>query len=512
MSASRERKKRLAEANEPVVETKQTKKKISEGWIFAISIVLVLALVFGGIFAYNAWQRNRTVLTVGEHEIDAKEFNYFYNATATNFFNYASYLGVDTSIPLDQQEVTESNASMLGLVLDTGCLSGITPVDGNYGVTLAQVVADNAKQMAIEAYAIYDAAVAAGFAMDEECQGEVQAEMDNLKMYAAMYGYSDVDELLENNYGKGCTEETYRQYLEVVHVAQHYPNEIQYSDAEIAARYDEDPQTFDVATLYVYSTSGSDYVEAAEDGTKPVSGEEEDAEAKAAAEAMANNFDLETKNGKVTFYTDYTYSQLKNLCGEEAAEWLFGEASTDGTFIKLFNNNDSYYVLKLLDKEAYNTTNLLQIFIAEDAEDAEPVAGEPTAAQKLDIISAMLESDASRENFLGLAEKYSSKDVETEVNGLSRGDMSGVSEEACLWACIEDRAEGDWESFKVDGGYILLMYVGEGDSYLDGVVNNRLITEWITEITTAAEAACGYDEDAAMGANVGLVYNQSANQ
>ncbi|MBQ4565039.1 MAG: hypothetical protein IJA48_01690 [Oscillospiraceae bacterium] len=508
MSASRERKKRLAEGKEPVVETKETKKKISEGWIFAISIVLVLALVFGGIFAYNAWQRNRTVLTVGEHEIDAKEFNYFYNATATNFFNYSSYLGIDTTIPLDKQEVTESNSTMLGLVLDTGCLSGITPVDGSYGVTLAQVVADNAKKMAIEAYAIYDAAVAAGFAMDEECLGEVENEMSNLEMYAGMYGYSDVDELLEHTYGKGCTEETYRQYLEVVHVAQHYPNEIQYSDAEIAARYDEDPQTFDVATLYVYSTNASDYVEAAEDGTKPVSGEAEEAEAKAAAEAMANEFDLETKKGKVTFYTDYTYAQVKNLCGEEAAEWLFGEASTDGTFIKLFNNNDSYYVLKLLDKEAYNTTNLLQIFIAEDAEDQEPEAGKLSAAQKLDIISAVLQANGTKEKFLAMAEQYSSEDVETEVNGLSRADMNGVSEEACLWACIEDRAEGDWESFKVDGGYILLMYVGEGDSYLDGVVNNRLITEWITEITDAAEAACGYDEDAAMGANVGLVYNQ----
>lgn len=508
MSASRERKKRLAEVKEPVVETKKTKKKISEGWIFAISIVLVLALVFGGIFAYNAWQRNRTVLTVGEHEIDAKEFNYFYNATATSFFNYASYLGVDTSIPLDQQDVTETNASMLGLVLDTSCLSDITPVDGSYGITLAHLIADNAKKMAIEAYAIYDAAVAAGFALDEECLGEVEAEMENLQASAVMYGYKDVNDLLENVYGKGCTEESYREYVEVVHVAQHYPNEVQYRADEIAARYDEDPQTFDVASLYVFSTSGSDYVEANEDGTKPTSTAKDDEEAKAVAEAMAENFDLETENGKVTLYTDYTYASLKNLAGEEAANWLFNEASVDGETIKLFENNKSFYVLKLLDKGDYNTTNMLQIYIPDDAEDAELEAGQLPAYQKLDMIAAALEIDGSKENFLALAEKYSSKDVETEVNGLSRSDMSNVSEEAFLWACLEEHAEGDWESFKVDGGYIILMLAGNGDSYLDGVVNNRLISEWITEITDTAEAACGYDEDAAMGANVGLVYNQ----
>lgn len=508
MSASRERKKRLEQGKEPVIETKKTKKKISEGWIFTISVILVVALVFGGIFGYNVWQRNRVVLTVGEHEVDAKEFNYFYNATATSFYNYASYLGIDTKVPLDQQEVTESNYSMLGLVLNTTSLSGVTPVDGSYGVTLAHLVADNAKKMAVEAYSIYDAAVAAGFALDEECLGEVEAEMENLQASAVMYGYKDVNDLLENVYGTGCNEESYREYMEVVHVAQHYPNEIQYSAEEITARYDEDPQTFDVASLYVYSTSGSDYVEAAEDGTKPLSTAKDDEAAKASAEAMVENFDLETKYGKVTLYTDYTYASLKNLCGEEAANWLFDEASLEGDTIKLFNNNNSYYVLKLLTKGDYNTSNMLQIFITEDAKDAELEAGQLPAYQKLDLIAASLESDGSKENFLALAEKYSSSDVEIEVNGLGHADMSGVSEEAFLWACTEERAEGDWESFKVEGGYIILMAVGNGDSYLDGVVNNRMISEWITEISSAAEAACGYDEDAAMGANVGLVYNQ----
>ena len=120
----------MAQVEAPVVETKKAKKKVSEGWIFAISMLLVVALVFGGIFAYRAWQRNQTVLTVGEHEISVKEFNYFYNATASSFYNYASYLGFDTATPLDQQEITDTNHSTLGLILDTSCLKNITPVDG----------------------------------------------------------------------------------------------------------------------------------------------------------------------------------------------------------------------------------------------------------------------------------------------------------------------------------------------------------------------------------------------
>lgn len=507
MSASRERKKRLQQVDEPVVETKKTKKKVSEGWIFAISIILVLVLVFGGIFAYGIWQRNQTVLTVGEHEIDAMEFNYFYNATATNFFSYASYLGFNTTTPLDEQEITDSNATMLGLALNTSCLSDITPVDGNYGVTLAHVVADNAKKMAVEAYTIYDEAMAAGFVLDETCNAEIETEMNSLQSYADLQGYSSVDQLLENVYGKGCDEDGYREYLEVVHVAQHYPNEIKYSEAEAAARYDESPETFDVASLYVFSVSASDFVEAAEDGTTPEPTEAEEQDAKVAAEAMANEFNLETENGTVNLYTDYTKASLQNLCGEEAATWLFEEASLDGTSVKLFVNEETYYVLKLIDKENYDLVNVLQIYIADDAEDAELAEGELTAEEKLAAVTAGLEADASKENFLALAEQYAGTDSEIEVNGLSRADMSGVSEDAFLWAYTEEVTEGDWQTFEVSGGKIVLMIVGYGDDYQYTTVNNTLITEWITEITTAAEAVCGYDEKAAMSANVGLVYS-----
>ena len=57
MSASRERKKRLVQEENPAPE-KKTKKKLSEGVILAISVVLVLALVIGGILGYRAYWRN----------------------------------------------------------------------------------------------------------------------------------------------------------------------------------------------------------------------------------------------------------------------------------------------------------------------------------------------------------------------------------------------------------------------------------------------------------------------
>ena len=55
MSASRERKKRMVESEQAAPQqAKKTKKKLSEGWIFAIIVILIPVIVFGVIFGVQA--------------------------------------------------------------------------------------------------------------------------------------------------------------------------------------------------------------------------------------------------------------------------------------------------------------------------------------------------------------------------------------------------------------------------------------------------------------------------
>ena len=125
MSASRERKKRMQDGNVSAsAPQKKTKKKLSEGWILAISVVLIVALVFGGVFGFRAYQRSRTVLTVGSHEVKVPEFNFFYYNTVSSFANYASYVGIDTATALDKQNVTTDALNYLPVFgVDTSYLS-----------------------------------------------------------------------------------------------------------------------------------------------------------------------------------------------------------------------------------------------------------------------------------------------------------------------------------------------------------------------------------------------------
>lgn len=502
MSASRERKKRQDTNVSASVPQKKTKKKLSEGWILAISVVLIVALVFGGIFGFRAYQRSRTVLTVGSHEVKVPEFNFFYNNTVSSFANYASYLGIDTSTTLDKQNVTSSALTYLSIFgVDTSYLSDYQANDeGVYeDVTWAHLFASATKDTIVDTYAVYNEAVAAGYTLDAEDLAEIDSEIAEIEGIATAQGEKP-DELYARVFGNGCDEEGYRNYMIVVHTASHYPSSLSYTDAEIAARYEQSPEDFDVVSFYLYSAKASDYAETNEDGTTAEPTEENKAAAKADAEEMAKEFKIDDE--KVTVCADYTKASVTNSYGEEAAAWIFDTASVNGENVKLFEKDDVYYVLKLAAKGDYTSYNAVELYIAADSEELEE--GETTAAEKIAAIEASLEADGSEENFRTLVQEYVGEDSDGTVENLMRNSMAGVSKEVFNWG-LEERKVGDFASFETSSGTIFLYITGFGKTHQAVSVSNTITNEWYNSITETAKANCGYDEDAAMGGNVDLI-------
>ncbi len=506
MSASRERKKRQ-DSNVPAsVPEKKTKKKLSEGWILAISILLIVALVFGGIFGFRAYQRSRTVLTVGSHEVKVPEFNFFYNSTVSSFTSYASYLGIDTSTTLDKQNVTSNALTYLSIFgVDTSYLADYQAnEEGVYeDVTWAQVFASATKDTIVETYAIYNEAVAAGYTLDEEDLAEIDSEIEEIAGIATAQGEKP-DELYARVFGDGCDEEGYRNYMIVVHTASHYPDSLSYTDAEITARYEQSPEDFDVVSFYLYTAKPSDYAETNEDGTTAEPTKEDKMAAKTDAEAMAKEFDLDDE--KVTVCADYTKASVTSSYGEEAAAWIFDTASVNGENVKLFEKDDVYYVLKLAAKGDYASYNAIELSVAADPEELEE--GETTAAEKVAAIEASLEADGSEENFRALVQEYVGEDSDGSIENLMRNSMAGVSKELFNWG-LEEHKAGDFASFETSSGTIFIYITGSGETHQAVSVSNKITNEWYENITEAARANCGYDEDAAMGGNVDLVMQAS---
>ena len=159
MSASRERKKRMEQGTVPASVPQKKKKKLSEGWILAICVVLIVALVFGGVLGFRAYQHNRTVLTVGNHDVTVSEFNFFYYNRAYSVASYASTFGIDTSVSLKEQNVTTDNLMYLPYMgYDTSYFKDYTANDeGVYeDVTWAQYLSALTKDTIVQAYAIYN--------------------------------------------------------------------------------------------------------------------------------------------------------------------------------------------------------------------------------------------------------------------------------------------------------------------------------------------------------------------
>lgn len=507
MSASRERKKRMQQANEPApAAPKKKKKKLSEGWIFTITIVLILALVFSVLMIQLNQKRSKTVLTVGGHDVSVKEFNYFYNTTVNTLSSYASYVGIDTSVGLDKQYVTSDGAMYLGLFgIDSSYLEDKELTDGTYNVTWAQLIADAAKSSAVSTYVLYNAAMDAGFEVTEEIESEVEAGMDVMQGYADTNGES-LNSLIRRVFGSGCNAKGYRQYLTVNYVAEHYGSELTYSAEEISARYNESPEDYDVATYYLYTISGSSMVETAEDGTTPEVTDEDTAKAKQAAEEMEANFNVDDEN--VSVRADNTRASVTSLVSEDAATWLFDEAQPGD--VKMFAKEDTtFYVFKLIDKEDYQTVNIMELVIEADHEheegeevDHEHDENELTAAEKLEAVETALAADSSLENFKSLIAEYSSEE-DGEVKGMTRSTMSGVSPEILDWF-LEDRTVGDYKVFDVNGTTLVLYFTGYGDNYSTKAVNAALVNEWAENAIAEATEACGYSEENAMLGNVSI--------
>lgn len=509
MSASRERKMRM-EQTKSTAPAKKTKKKPSQGLILAICIVLIVAIVLGSVLIYRNAQTKKTVLTVGNHEVSVQEFNYFYGATANSIGSYASLTGIQTGVPLDEQNVTTSGITYLGLFgISTEYLTDKTPTDGTYDVTWAQLLAYNAMNTAAQTYAFYDEAMANGFT-DDDIDTEINETIDSMRATAKTYGRS-LDELLTANYGRGCNEKNYREYLRVSHIASHYASSLYenttYTQEELDARYHESAEEFDVASFYLYKVSASDFVEEDAQGNTPDPTDAEKEKAKSAAEDMEKEFDTE-KTG-VTLRADNVRSTVQSNATKAAADWLFDEAKAED--VKLFASEDGndYFVLKLVDKNDYQLINALQITIANDGEDG-PAEGEKSAEEKVAAITAALKEDASEENFKALIEEYPTENSNGVSEGMSRNNLVNLSDEAFFWAGMETRKVGDYEMFKTDSSTVFLFFNGYGKSRQETVVTNTLINERLTALVEAAVAACNYDESAAMKANVDLTFRDTS--
>ncbi len=286
-------------------EQKKLKRYTITFWtVLALCLCIVLTTVMVNPVK-NVVYRNTTAVTIGEHELNAVELNYFYidaiNKYCSDYSYYISYL-IQTSYPLNHKNNTDSE-----------------------GVTWADKFLDMAIENIKSTYELYDLAKENGYKLTEDEQKSVDTMMSNLEIYAQYYGYGNTDSYLRSMYGNGANAESYRAYYEVCAMADSYYADyydgLEYEDADLRAYEKDKMWQYSSYTYAYYYFNASSFLTGGtkgEDGKVTYSDDE-----KAAAVAVAKRLAEQLADGE---YADLdTFDKAINSMLTE----YFGENKTE---------------------------------------------------------------------------------------------------------------------------------------------------------------------------------------
>lgn len=292
MSSSTERKNRqAARANgtdrKTIAEREaaaKAKKDKTKWTIVAIAVVLfIVATVYlnSGLFyrSTKAVTMDNTELAAynieaGSEDYSIAEFNFVYNTQLMNVLSYlgdyASYMGLDTSQPLDQQACS----------FGSGGSEDETYTWDDY---FMEATYYQLKQTAaLCAYADY-----AGICLDDDDMQAIEDNISSIAEAAEQNGYKSANKFLAANYGTGCNVSVARKMMEQQALAAKVQTVIgesfEYTDEQLAEKYDSVKDSYDVFNYSYYYVAAETTTD--EDGNTSAS-EEALATAKATADEI----------------------------------------------------------------------------------------------------------------------------------------------------------------------------------------------------------------------------------
>ncbi len=527
MSASSKKKLRK-EQNEALLTEKQQKaqkeakklKVTSTIFVVVMAVVLVAALSIMAVSLVRSTgviEKNTIALTVGEHEINTVEMNYFFVDTINQLYSewesqhgeytsvFLSMMGLDSTLPLDEQ------------------------VYSNGETTWAEHFLDQAVTQAKANYAMYDAAIADGYTVTDEIQQNIDANVSTAELYAAMSGYS-TDDYLAMTYGNGADVDSLKEHLEVTLIASAYvadhQDSLNYDDAAIREYEADKYLNYTSYTYNSYYLGNSSFLP--EDAASDPTDAQVDAavaEAKAAAESLATATSVEELDAAIaaleinaesttaasTAYDGVLYTGII----ASIRNWLSDDARQAGDIAVIpyedTTTNDAgeqvtkelgYYVVFFHSandntEPMGNVRHLLVAFEEDDNGNVVEASKPALKAEAEGYVTEWKAGDATEDSFIELV-KANSDDSSAANGGLFEDIHSGSNYVAPFknWAIDPNRKAGDIEVVETEFGYHVMYYVGDDElTYRDSLIINEMTTAametWYNGIVDAATATEG---------------------
>ena len=480
------------------LEKEQAKKEKRSNTLYAvIGVVFVLALVVCLVWRSNIIAKKATALTIDDEKYTAAEVNFYYwntyNSFLSNYSNLVSYMGLDTSASPSGQVMDETAAAMLG---------------AEEGATWGDYFMDQAEQQMAAIQKVLKMAADEGYAYTESVQTQYDDTMESLKTTAAANG-TDLKTYLQNAYGSLMTEKVFSEQL--MRVSQYsdyitaYYNSLEFSEDEITAAYEADPNSYDRIAYQSVSVKGTAASTTDAEGNTVEPTEEEQAaalaEAKAVAEQMLADYkaggDLETLANASDLAT-YSSNDEATYFSTDLGLWLFDEARKPGD-TAVIEGTSAYYVAVFGERfrREDNTMDVRHILIMPEAgeltsEDegyeAEQAQLQADAVAKAEALLAEWKAgEATEESFAALAAANTEDTGSMYTGGLYENVYKGQMVEAFEnWCFDASRQPGDTGIVETTYGAHVMYYVKENvpmwQYEVASTLQSNAYNEWMTAL------------------------------
>lgn len=154
---------------------------------------------------------NAAAVTGNGQTLASAAINYYFVDSVRKIYNqYKSYFGADAPMYISAYLGIDVNQPLSSQTHDTA------------GRTWSEYLLDEALYTMQANLALCEKARAEGFQLPEATGAAIENNLQNIKDYAALFGYSSPDPYLAAIYGAGATEENYRNHLYTLALASAY--------------------------------------------------------------------------------------------------------------------------------------------------------------------------------------------------------------------------------------------------------------------------------------------------
>lgn len=480
MSASREKQARREQASSGVFspktaqEAKARKEERRNNILYAlVGIVLLIIVVCSAVWNSNIIPRVATAVSAAGKNYTAAQTDFYYHTNANSTINrwgsMASYIGLNTGAALDVQNVSESTAELL---------------DTEPGITWAEYFLQKGIEQMVSVDAALAQAKAEGYTFSDTVETDLQEIIQDMTSTAGANGLS-LGQYLKTAAGSAVTESLYRtemrRYLQYQEFATHYNDSLTYTEEELEAAYQEDPDSYDLVSYQTVFVHGEAEATEDEDGNTVEPTEEESAAAMEAAKARAEEIlaayqageTLESlANGDENVYYYSSDGETKDNLGEDLGGWLYDSARQAGD-IDIIPLESGYYVAVFLGRgrDEQKTIDIRHILIRpeegeltsedEGYEEEQETLNAAAEAKAQEIYQEWKDGEATEESFAALAMEYSD-DGNASDGGIYRQVYEGQMVPTFNDWCFDPaRKPGDNGIVETDYGFHIMYYVSD---------------------------------------------------